>query len=60
MEQKLYYLELPQDSGREIQFPQNLQALLADGWYIHQVSAYGYKVNYGCESCVLLLQRDNK
>lgn len=56
MEQKIFVIKHLGEG--EVAFPKELQALLADGWKITQISAYGYATNYKQDQCFLLLQRD--
>ena len=48
----------------EVDFPIELQELLAEGWKIAQISAYGYgyatnyALNHKQDQCLLLLQRE--
>lgn len=64
MEQKLYYLDAlsscaNNNTGCELEFPDDLKVLLESGWRIIQVSAFGYFPTRNIqEKCILLLQRD--
>lgn len=58
MEQKLFVVKYHSDCKGEVEFPEELQNLLAEGWKITQISAYGYATNVHQNKCVLLLQRE--
>ena len=62
MKQKLFHLGIGNyfDSNKEIVFPNNLQELINDGWYIKEMSAYNDSSNSGAAASglTLLLQKD--
>ena len=62
MKQKLFNLGIGNyfDSNKEIVFPNNLQELINDGWYIKEMSAYNDSSNSGAAASglTLLLQKD--
>ena len=62
MKQKLFHLGIGNyfDSNEEIVFPNNLQELINDGWYIKEMSAYNDSSNSGAAASglTLLLQKD--
>jgi hypothetical protein len=62
MKQKLFHLDIGKyfDSNKEIVFPNNLQELINDGWYIKEMSAYNdsYSNGAAASGLTLLLQKD--
>ena len=56
MEQKIFVIK--HLGVGEVKFPKELLDLLAEGWTIAQISAYGYATNYKQDQCFLLLQRE--
>ena len=56
MEQKLFNLYIPSTLNKEIVFPDKLQELINDGWYIKEMSAYHRHEN--AAGLTLLLQKD--
>ena len=60
MKQKLFHLGIGNyfDSNKEIVFPNNLQELINDGWYIKEMSAYHKAISRDIPGLTLLLQKD--
>ena len=62
MKQKVYLLNLrAADYDYELEFPDELNSLLEEGWYIKQISTIGLPYSRdldGMKQCVLLLQKD--
>ena len=57
MEQKLFYLSMRYTlSNKEIVFPDKLQELINDGWYIKEMSSYNRDET--AAGLTLLLQKD--
>ena len=63
MKQKVYMLNLETtDCDYEVEFPEELNSLLEDGWYIKQISTIGLSYSRdvtGMQQCALLLQKDD-
>lgn len=62
MKQKLFHLGIGDyfDSNKEIEFPNKLQELISEGWYIKKMSAYpdSYANGSAGAGLTLLLQKD--
>ena len=60
MKQKLFHLNIDDyyTRNKEIVFPDKLQELINDGWYIKEMSAYNDPVGQGASGLTLLLQKD--
>ena len=60
MKQKLFHLNIDDyyTRNKEIVFPDNLQELINDGWYIKEMSAYHKAISRDIPGLTLLLQKD--